>query len=361
MKVLVIGEEKLGLSTVKIVVPDTNDSQDDREVLLQGSLPEVFVHAVSTLEELLEVIISDNESDRQSDGTPKGVPSTDPIPELEHVILRYTEGGDGLGVRAEGDKMLGDVSLVFGGLEEPVSSTLSIGDCFLSSEGLAGNDEEGSLGVTNPQSFSKMGSVNVRDEVGCEVPLGVGLESLGNHDGTQVGTTDTDVDDSVNALSRVSLPSSVANGLGELLDVLKHSRNISDTLLVDLELVEVTEGDMEDGTILGGVDVLSGEHLVPVGLDFSLPNEAEEGIEDGLGDQVLGVIQEEGDCRIIWGDVFLAEFLKPVRILSEEIRENELRLFRIVDGLELFPGSVIWGSDHFGTRRKLRQTSDRRT
>ena len=118
---------------------------------------------------------------------------------------------------------------------------------------------------------------------------------------------------------------------------------------------------MKDGTILGGVDVLSGKHLIPVGLDFSLPNEVEEGIEDGFGDQVLGVIQEEGDCRIVRGNVFLAELLKPVRILSEEICENELRLFRIVDGLELFPGSVIWGSNHFGTRRKSRQTSDRRT
>ena len=222
VKVLVIGEKKLGLSTVEIVVPEADDGQDDREVPLQGSLPEVLVHAVSTLEELLKVIISDNESDRQSDGTPKGVPSTDPIPELEHVLLRDTEGGDSLGIRTEGDEMLGNVSLVFGGLEEPVSSTLSVGDCLLSSEGFAGNDEERSLGVTNPQSLSEMGSVDVRDEVGREVPLGIGLESLGNHDGTQVGTTDTDVDDGVDAFSRVSLPSSVPNGLGELLDVLKH-------------------------------------------------------------------------------------------------------------------------------------------
>lgn len=118
---------------------------------------------------------------------------------------------------------------------------------------------------------------------------------------------------------------------------------------------------MEDGTILGCVDVLSREHLVPVGLDFSLPNEVEEGIEDWIGNQVLGVIQKEGDCRIVWGDVFLAELFKPVRILSEEILENELRFFRIVDGLKLFPSSVIWGSDRFGTTRKSRRTSERRT
>lgn len=223
MKVLVIGEKQLSLSTVKIVVPDADGGQDNREILLQGSLPEVLVHSVSALEELLKVIISNNESNRQSDGTPKGVSSADPIPELEHILLRDTEGGNGLGVCTEGDEMLGDMSLVFGGLEEPVSSALGIGNCFLSSEGFAGDDEERGLGVTNPQSLSEMGSVDVRDEVGREVPLGVGLESLGNHDGAQVRTADTNVDDGVNGLPCVSLPNSVPNGLGELLDVLKHS------------------------------------------------------------------------------------------------------------------------------------------
>ena len=76
---------------------------------------------------------------------------------------------------------------------------------------------------------------------------------------------------------------------------------------------------MEDSTILRSVDVLSREHFVPVGLDFSLPNEVEESVEDGFGYQVLGVIQEEGDCRIVWRDVFLAKFLEPVCILSEEV------------------------------------------
>jgi hypothetical protein len=323
VEVLVVGEKKLSLGTVEIVVPDADDSQDNGKVLLQRSLLEVLVHAVSTLEELLEVIIADDESDRQSDGTPEGVTPTNPIPELEHVLLSDAEGSDSLGVRTEGDEVLSDVGLVFGGLEEPVSGTLSVGDCLLSSEGLAGDDEEGGLGVANPQSLGEVGSVDIGDEVGGEVPLGVGLERLSNHDGTQVGTTDTNVNDGVDGLPRVSLPSSVPNRLGELLDVLKHGGDLSGALLADLELVEVTESDVEDGTILRGVDVLPGEHLVPVGLDFGLANEVEEGVQDGLGNQVLGVIQEEGDCRIVWRDVFLAEFFEPVCILREEVLENE--------------------------------------
>ena len=49
----------------------------------------------------------------------------------------------------------------------------------------------------------------------------------------------------------------------------------------------------------------------------------------------------EGDCRVVWGDVFLAELLEPVRILGEKVLENQLRLFGVVDGLEFLPGSVI--------------------
>ena len=113
----------------------------------------MLVHPVSTPEELLEVIIADNKSDRQPDGAPEGVTSTDPVPELEHVVRRNTEGGDGLGIGAEGDEVLSDVSLVLCGLKEPVSGTLSIGDRLLSGESLARDNEERRFGVANLQSL----------------------------------------------------------------------------------------------------------------------------------------------------------------------------------------------------------------
>lgn len=270
VEVLIVGEKELSLGTVEIVVPETDDSQDYGKVLLQRGFLEVLVHAVSTLEELLEVLIADNEGDRQSDGTPEGVTSTDPVPKLEHVLLGDTEGSDSLGVRTEGDEMFGNVGLIFGDLEEPVSGTLGVGDRLLSGEGLASNDEERCLRVAKLQGLGEVSSVYIGDEVGCKVPLGVSLESLSNHDGTQIGTADADVDDGVDGPSRVSLPSPVPNGVCELLDVLEHGRNLTGTLLADLELVKVTESYMKDGTILGGVDMLSREHLVPVGLDLSL-------------------------------------------------------------------------------------------
>lgn len=138
---------------------------------------------MGTPKEPLEVIIADNESDRQPDGAPKGVTSPNPVPELEHVSLSNPEGGDSLGVGTEGDEVFSDVSLVLGGLEEPVSGTLSVGDRLLSRKSLAGDDEERCLGVANLQGLDEMSSVDVGNEVGSEIPLGIGLQSLSDHNG----------------------------------------------------------------------------------------------------------------------------------------------------------------------------------
>lgn len=95
------------------------------------------------------------------------------------------------------------------------------------------------------------------------------------------------------------------------------------TCFVDLELVKVPECDVQNRTILRGVDVLTREHFVAVTLEFCLTDEGQKGLEDGLGDQVLGVIEEEGDGRVIGGDIFRAEFGKARGILSKQILEDE--------------------------------------
>ena len=92
------------------------------------------------------------------------------------------------------------------GLEEPVLCASSVGNGFLSGEGLGSDNEDGSLPITRFQDFGEIGSINVGDEVHLQVPLGVMLECFTGHDGTQVGTTNTNVDNSINFFSSVSLP-----------------------------------------------------------------------------------------------------------------------------------------------------------
>jgi hypothetical protein len=157
---------------------------------------------------------------------------------------------------------------VLSGLHEPVSSRGSVGDGLLSGEGLGRNDEEGRLRVASLELLSEMGTVDVGDEVHLEVPLGVVLEGLGDHDGSEVGSSDTDVDDVGDGLAGVALPLTRADRVGEGLDVGEDVKDLVRSGLVDLPVGEVSEGDVKDGSVLGGVDVLAGVHVIPGLLDL---------------------------------------------------------------------------------------------
>ena len=50
---------------------------------------------------------------------------------------------------------------------------------------------------------------------------------------------------------------------------------------------------MEDGAILGGVDLLAGEHGFAVGAEAGFFGELDEELEGFVGDAVLGVVEEE--------------------------------------------------------------------
>ena len=75
--------------------------------------------------------------------------------------------------------------------------------------------------------------------------------------------------------------------------MIQNRGDLIDTTLAEFELVKVTEGDVQDGTILGSVDMLPREHLVAIGLDICLPDQVEEGVEDGFGNKIFGIIEEE--------------------------------------------------------------------
>ena len=72
------------------------------------------------------------------------------------------------------------------GFEEPFTSGFSVGDGFLGSEGLRSDDEEGGFGVASLGDFGDVSSVDVRNEVHLESLFSVRLESLGNHNGSEI-------------------------------------------------------------------------------------------------------------------------------------------------------------------------------
>ena len=87
--------------------------------------------------------------------------------------------------------------------------------------------------------------------------------------------------------------------------------------------------------------MLASEHLVTDGLNIRLTDEVEEGREDGLGDQVLGEVQQERYRRVLRRSVFPAELGEALRILREKILEDELLMLAVVDLLQLLPSRVL--------------------
>lgn len=95
--------------TIEVIVPDPDQCQDDRQVLLQFGAGEVLVHRVRAVQQLLEVVEADAEADGETDSRPKGVSAANPVPKCKHVGLGDTKGGNGFGVGREGDEVLGNV------------------------------------------------------------------------------------------------------------------------------------------------------------------------------------------------------------------------------------------------------------
>jgi hypothetical protein len=109
VKVLIIRQNSLSLSTKEVIVPNANQSQKHRQVLLQRSTHEMLVHVMSTLQELGKVFIADVDGDGETNGGPEGVATAYPVPEFEHVFGADAECGDGFGVGGESDEVLGDM------------------------------------------------------------------------------------------------------------------------------------------------------------------------------------------------------------------------------------------------------------
>jgi hypothetical protein len=114
VQVLVVGQQRLGLSAVEVVVPDSDKSQDDGQVVLERRLGEMNVHLVRAEQELFKVFVADHERNAETDRGPERVSTADPVPELEHVARGDAECLDGLGVGGKGDKVLGDVLFLRG-------------------------------------------------------------------------------------------------------------------------------------------------------------------------------------------------------------------------------------------------------
>ena len=321
VQVLVVREHRVAGSAEEVVVPNADEGEDNRHVLVGRSGLEVLIHLVGTLVELHVVLEADAERDGKADGRPQGVAAADPVPEFEHVGGVDTEGGNGFGVGGERHEVLGDGLLVaIESLEHCSLGRFGVGHGLKRRERLGSDDEERLFDVHLLEGFGHVGAVDVRNKVDFRGGLAgnrlfcIRLESFGHHHRTEVGTADTDVHNVLDGLAGVALPLAGTHELGEFFHVLEHGANFGHHVLaVDADRIValVAECSVEHGALFGGVNLFASEIL---GTHFFEVCRLQEVLELGhrfVGDDVLGVVKEESAG-------FQAELAGACRVLCEE-------------------------------------------
>mmetsp|Transcript_25178 Transcript_25178/g.35477 ORF Transcript_25178/g.35477 Transcript_25178/m.35477 type:complete len:222 (+) Transcript_25178:674-1339(+) len=138
--VLIVRKDGNRFGTVKVVVPSTKKGEGHGQVLLWWSIKEVLIHGMCTSVHLHPVVESNRESNWSSNCRPKGVTSSNPVPESKHVVSINTELTDTLGVGTEGCKVLGDGrGIIVEVVKNPLFGASSVGHSFLSSESFTCN------------------------------------------------------------------------------------------------------------------------------------------------------------------------------------------------------------------------------
>jgi hypothetical protein len=145
-QILVVRHDADGLGVEEPVVPDDEQTHEDRQVLFEWRRAEVLVHRVKAHEHRLEVLGADRDH-READGRVHRVPASDPVPELEHVRGVDTELADFFGVGRDRHEVLRHGRVVLQRCERPFPGGVRVGHRLESREGLRRDDEEGLFGI----------------------------------------------------------------------------------------------------------------------------------------------------------------------------------------------------------------------
>ncbi len=275
-------------------VPDAEQAEQQRHVLLRRRGAEVLVDQVEAVQHLAELLRADRDHQREADRGVVRVAAADPVPELEHVGHVDAEVRHALGVGGQCDEVLGHRVGVRAQLgEQPVPRRGGVGDGLDGGEGLRGDDEQRLGGVQVADGLVQVGAVHVGDEADVQVAGGVGAQHLVRHRRAQVGAADADVDDGADPPAGVALPLAGADLVGEgahLVEHGVHGRHHVLAVHLDDGAARGAQRGVQDGAVLGGVDLVAAEHRVPqLGHAGGLGQLAQQA-EGLVRHQLLGVV-----------------------------------------------------------------------
>ena len=307
VQVLAVRKHGMALGTEEVDVPDVEQAHQRDGVVLERGVAEVLVDGVEALKELLEALGAEHDDQRQAHGGVDGVAAADPVPEAEDVGGVDTEGLDLLECGGNGDEVLGngvgvlligtvDGALSLELLEHPGLDLAGVGEGLERGEGLGDDDHERGLGIEALELLCLIVGVDVGDVAAVNTGVGVGTQGLVGHDRAQIGAADADGHQVLDLFAGNTLPLTGAHALGEGIHAVENLVHVGDDVLaVDDELAllacRAAQRGVQDGAVLGGVDVLAGEHGVAALLELHLAGKIAQQLDGLIGHQVLGQVE----------------------------------------------------------------------
>ena len=307
MQVLAVRQHGVALGTEEVDVPDVEQAHQRNGIVLERRVAEVLVDSVEALEELLEALGTEHDDQRQAHGGVDGVAAADPVPEAEGVGGVDTEGLNLLECGGNGDEVLchGLGVLLIGAvdgalglelLEHPGLDLAGVGEGLERGEGLGDDDHERGLGIQALKLLGLVVGVDVGDIAAVDTGVGIGTQSLVSHDRAQIGAADADGHQVLDLFAGNTLPLTGAHALGEGIHAVEDLVHVGDDILaVDDELAPLGCGaakrGVQDGAVLGGVNVLAGEHGVAALLELHLTSKIAQQLDGLIGHQVLRQIE----------------------------------------------------------------------
>ena len=329
---LIVGQHGMARRAQEIRVPHAEQGQDDRHVGLQGGAQEVFVHGAGAGQQGLEAVHAGGDGDGEADGRPQGIAPPHPVPEFEHVGRIDAERRH----RVPVGRQRGEVPRhgpIPQGAGQPGARRGRVGQGLGGGEGLRRDQEQGGFRVEPVQGPGHMAAVDVGDEMDAKARPVIGRQRLDHHRRAQVGAADADVDHVGDGFPGLSRPRAVAHRVREHAHAREHRVHPGHHVLAvdqDRRARTVAQRRVQDGAVLGGVDLVAPEHAFPPALDVGLAGEVEQQRHGLGGDAVLGVIEEHlADGK--------REALESLRVPGEQVPHVDARHCPVV-GFQRLPG-----------------------
>ena len=162
--------------------------------------------------------------------------------------------------------------------QRPIPRGVGVGHRLQRREGLRGDDEQRLRRIEVAGRLGEVGAVDVGDEAEGHVAAAVVAQRLVGHHRAEVGAADADVDDVADRLAGVALPLARADPLGERAPSGRAPRGprwtTSSPSTISERSARHPQRDVQDGAVLGDVDLLAREHRLAPLRQAALPRRA---------------------------------------------------------------------------------------